>query len=144
MAPELRIRLAVAGLLGCLGVAAVAAGLGFVADPDGSGIGIPQEWLAGSPFATYRVPGAILALMGALSLASAWLQLRARPAAPWWSGTAASGYVIWIVAQAAWMGSFRHPMQTILQALVLLAAIATGLLSLRQLRERSARRAPAA
>jgi hypothetical protein len=44
-------------------------GLGLVTDPTGSRLGIPIEWLTGSPFNDYLIPGLVLLfLLGALPL----------------------------------------------------------------------------
>jgi CHASE2 domain-containing sensor protein len=130
--PVLRGRGWVAGLLLLVGTNAVVAGSGFVGSPDGSAIGIPQEWLDGTPFRDYLVPGLVLAAMGVLSLASALLQLRRHPLAWAWAGVCGVGFVIWIAVQAALMGSFRHPAQTILQAAVLALGLVVAGLAWRQ------------
>ena len=127
-------RWTITALLGLLAVNALVASALFIARPDGSAMGIPEEWLEGTPFASYLVPGIVLGLMGVLSATAATLQARGKAQAPWWSGTAAAGFVIWIAVQAALTGSTRHPMQTVLQASVLAMAIAVGLLSILQLR----------
>lgn len=122
----------IAGLLSFVGANAVFAGYGFIAKPDGSAIGIPHEWLEGTPFPDYQVPGVILLALGIGSLVAALAQAR-RFALAWaLSGTLGIGYVVWIVVQSAMMGSFRHPMQTALQALVLSIGIAVSVLSCRQ------------
>jgi len=131
-------RRALIALLALIGLNAVAAGYGFVRRPDGSALGIPQDWLAGTPFADYRVPGLILFALGVLHLYAAWAAYRSRAASWFWAGLCAGSMVVWIAMQAALMGSTRHPVQTILQAAVLAIAIATGLLALAQLRARSA------
>lgn len=125
-------------LLALIGLNAVAAGYGFVRRPDGSALGIPQDWLAGTPFADYRIPGLILFALGVLHLYAAWAAYRRHAASWFWAGLCAGSMVVWIAVQAALMGSTRHPMQTILQASVLVIAIATGLLALAQLRGRTA------
>ena len=42
------------------GLSGVAGGIGLVFDPSGESLGIPNSWLAGSPFADYLIPGVIL------------------------------------------------------------------------------------
>ena len=39
------------------GVSGMAGGVGLVADASGSTLGIPLEWLKGSPFPDYLIPG---------------------------------------------------------------------------------------
>ena len=131
----LRGRWWLAGILALLGLNAVVAAYGFLRDPDGSSIGIPVEWLEGSPFETYLVPGIVLMGMGVLSLAAATLQWRRHSLAWVWSGMTGAGFVIWIIVQSMMMGSFRHPIQTTLQAVVLGLALVLCSLSFRQFRD---------
>lgn len=138
-AGHLRGRAWVAGLLILVGLNAVVAGYGFIADPDGSSIGIPQEWLEDSPFDTYLVPGILLESMGLLSLAAAVMQLRRQEHAWAWAGVCGVGFVIWIVVQALMMGSFRHPIQTALQAAVLALGIVVAAVAFLQYRDRQGR-----
>lgn len=42
------------------GLSGVAGGIGLISDPSGSTIKIPVEWLQGSPFNDYLIPGIIL------------------------------------------------------------------------------------
>lgn len=42
------------------GLSGIAGGIGLVGDPSGRSIGIPLNWLTGSPFADYLIPGLIL------------------------------------------------------------------------------------
>lgn len=136
------VRWALLVLLALIAVNAVAAGSSFVAEPDGSGLGIPQEWLEDSPFDTYLVPGLLLCGLGVLHATAAVLQWRRTPRAWFWAGLSGSGLLVWILVQAAMMGSTRHPIQTSLQAACLAIGIATGLLALAQRsRPPSARRA---
>lgn len=123
-----------AGLLFLLGGNALVAGYGFVGDPDGTAVGIPEDWLEGTPFTSYLVPGLLLSGLGVLAVAAAVLQLRRHRLAWFWAGLSAGGFVVWIVVQSAMMGSFRHPLQTLLQAAVISIAGVVGLLALWQWR----------
>lgn len=118
-----------------IGVNALAAGASFIQKPDGTGLGIPQAWLQGTPFVDYRIPGIILFALGLLHTFAAWVQYRRRPSAWFWAGLSAGAIVVWIIVQAALMGSTRHPVQTILQATVLAVGVITGLLALVQRRD---------
>ena len=42
------------------GVSGVAGGIGLLMDPTGASLSIPIDWLAGSPFPDYSVPGLVL------------------------------------------------------------------------------------
>lgn len=131
-----RIRWTLIVLLSLISVNALAAGFSFIQQPDGTGLGIPQDWLLGTPFRDYRIPGILLFGLGLLHAFAAFTEVRRRPSAWFWAGMSAGGILIWIVVQAFLMGSTRHPMQTILQAAVLVVGIATGLLALAQFRRR--------
>lgn len=48
-----------AGLL-FQGVSGVAGGIGLIGDPTGRSVGLPLDWLEGSPFADYLIPGLVL------------------------------------------------------------------------------------
>jgi hypothetical protein len=122
------------GLLAFVGINALVAAYGFVGDPDGSSIGIPQEWLEDSPFRDYLVPGLVLGAMGLLSLTAAFLQLRRHEYAWLLAGVAGVGFVIWIVVQSIMMGSFRHPVQTTLQAVVITIGFVVSALAALQYR----------
>lgn len=132
------VRRALVALLTLIGLNAVVAGYLFARRPDGSALGIPHDWLAGTPFADYRIPGLILFALGVLHLYAAFAAYRRHAASWFWAGLCGGSMVVWIAVQAALMGSTRHPMQTILQATVLAIGLATGLLALAQLRARTA------
>jgi hypothetical protein len=121
-----------ASILGLIGLNAILAGYGFIGTPDGSAVGIPQEWLADTPFGDYLIPGAILFGLGVLHLCAAYLEIRGDRTASWIAQVAGAGLLVWIVVQAAMMGSFRHPAQTTLQAVCLLAGLITVWMAMRQ------------
>lgn len=137
MEPKGRLRWALTILLALIGLNALVASIGFIADPTGEGIGIPQDWLDDSPFDDYLVPGILLGGLGVLHGVAAVREWTGSRHAWLWAGLAASGLLVWIVVQAIMMGSFRHPIQTTLQATCLAIGVATGLLALAQLRRQS-------
>lgn len=116
-----------------IGFSAIPAGYGFLGTPDGSAVGIPQSWLDGTPFSDYTIPGALLFGLGLLHLLAAYLEIGNKRLAPWIAEIAGAGLIIWIVVQASMMGSFKHPIQTILQAVCISIGIGTALLAWRQL-----------
>jgi hypothetical protein len=139
--PSIPLRRTLALILAIIGLNAVSAGYGFIGTPDGSAVGIPQEWLADTPFNDYRIPGAILFGLGVLHLCAAYLEIRRDRIAPWTAQVAGFGLIIWIIVQAAMMGSFRHPAQTTLQATCLLFGSVTVWIAMRQLADVRARQA---
>lgn len=43
-----------------IGLGAVAGGLGLIVDPTGASLGLPVEWLSGSPFPDHLIPDIVL------------------------------------------------------------------------------------
>ena len=43
-----------------IGVTAIAGGFGLISDPSGAKMNVSQEWLNGSPFVDYFIPGLVL------------------------------------------------------------------------------------
>lgn len=92
------------------GLSGLAGGVGLMGDPTGTSLRIPQEWLAGSPFSDYLVPGLILLiLLGALPLVVVW---GVWAAAPWaWAASLGIGVmlVVWIGVQISIVGYQPSP-----------------------------------
>jgi uncharacterized BrkB/YihY/UPF0761 family membrane protein len=92
------------------GVSGVGGGIGLVADPSGAALGMPLEWLDGSPFSSYLVPGAFLLLaLGVVPLAVAYGLWRG---GRWsWYGALAVGVMLvaWIVVEIAIVGYQPQP-----------------------------------
>ena len=109
-------------------VNALVAGPLLAAAPDGHLLGLPQEDLEGSPFATFLVPGLLLTGIGAAHAAAFALQLRRRPRAWFWTGFAAGALVVWIGVQLF----IIQP--SFLQPLLFAIGAAEGLLALAQWR----------
>ncbi len=87
--------------------------------------GVPTEWLAGSPFSTYFVPGAILFLVvGGSCIAAAAAVLADRPYARPASLGAAMIVTGWIATQIAIIGAVSW-----LQPATMLAALLVTLLA---------------
>jgi hypothetical protein len=83
-----------------VGVMAVPVGLVMMGDPNGSPLGIPNEWVADSAFGSFLVPGLFLLLVnGVGQLAAAGLALIRHPLAPWLMATLAVGLLVWIAVQ---------------------------------------------
>ena len=90
-----------------IGVAALGGGLNAMLGARG----VPREWLQGSPFKTYLIPGLFLFLVvGGSMLVAAGLLLAESSAARLMSVEAGIVLVAWIVAQVSIIGR-RHWMQ---------------------------------
>jgi hypothetical protein len=124
-------------MLCLIGVNAIIAGYGFIGTPDGSAVGIPKEWLSDTRFRDFLIPGFLLFGLGVLHLLTAYSQLRNGVIATLLAEVSGLGLLIWIAVQAALMGSFRHPAQTILQASCLLIALLTLFFASKQERQQA-------
>ena len=87
------------GALG-LGASAVFGGSQLLLDPSGGSLGLPVEWLVGTPFATYLEPGAILLVV--LGLGSFGVIVGTLRRASWaWPASVGLGVALvgWIAIQ---------------------------------------------
>lgn len=92
------------------GLSGVVGGFGLVADPSGAALGVPLEWLSGSPFSDYRVPGIVLVtVLGIGPLIVAWGLWTRRS----WSVTGAFvtgvALLVWIGVEIAVIGYQAEP-----------------------------------
>jgi hypothetical protein len=88
---------------------------------------VPTEWLRGTPFRDYRIPGAILGVaVGGTHAAATAALVRRTPHAQQLSTAAAGTLAVWTTAQLAMIG-YRSP----LQPAVLVAAAGSLVLSRR-------------
>ena len=98
------VLLAIQGLSGLVG------GFGLIADPSGGAVRLPAEWLRGSPFEDYLVPGLILfTALGVAPLVVARGVWRASP----WSRVGALlvglALLVWIGVQILVVGYRAEP-----------------------------------
>ena len=79
---------------------AIPVSIAMIANPDGSPLGIPHEWIASSPFASFLLPGITLLVMNGFGqLGGAVLIWRRHHKAPWATGALGIGLMVWIVVQ---------------------------------------------
>jgi hypothetical protein len=111
----------VVGKLRLLGAFELFAALGalfgggaLVLAPDGSLMGMPLSMLAGSPFATFFVPGLLLlVVVGGCNTAAAILAFLSHPRAAIAGGVAGMSLMVWIAVQVQLLG-YVHPLQPIM------------------------------
>ena len=109
---------------------AIPVGWLFITDPSGGSMGVPQDWIAGTVFGSYLVPGLyLLAMNGVGMLVVAGLSAVRHWTAPWLTGTLGVGLIVWILVQLAVM-----PETMILQWIFLAAGLALGSVALFWLR----------
>ncbi len=109
---------------------ALPVGWSLVTDPSGAGMAMPSDWISGSIFGTYFVPGIYLLLMNGLGmLVAAGLILWRHWFAPWWTGILGAGLVIWILVQLVLL-----PETSWLQWFFLFSGVALGFVALFWLR----------
>lgn len=88
-----------------IGLGGVAGGIGLVADPSGGNVGMTTESLAGSPFASYLVPGLVLlGVNGIGSLAGAFLTYFNRRFAAEAAAGLGAFLMAWILVQVSVIG----------------------------------------
>jgi hypothetical protein len=93
-----------------LGVGAVGGGIALMAGPRGEILPLPMSALAGSPFADYFAPGAILfAVLGLGPLGAAVVAWRRRSTAPFLAFATGCALLIWLVVEIAVVGYSNDP-----------------------------------
>ena len=126
------------GVLGVLGVGALAGGGMLIADPDGRSMGWSVTMLSGSPFADFLIPGVVLAgLFGIGSFAVAAAGLDHLRVAPFLAFAIGCAQMIWIVAELAIIGqfSFLHPACFAMGLVIAATAVRWGWPTFRAFRE---------
>lgn len=108
------IRVALIWMLGFGGLSAIAGGvLGVVF----GGAGVPLDYLAGTPFDSYLIPGVILGVViGGTQGAAALAVVRRHPRSLLLAAIAGAGMLVWIFAELAIMSEYSV-LQTVYFAL---------------------------
>jgi hypothetical protein len=112
MTQQPRRRLATASIVleSVLGVGAIFGGLALMVGPHGEILPLPVSALAGSPFASYFVPGAVLfTVLGLGSLGAVVLAWRRHPLAPFGAFAIGAVLLIWLSVEVAIVGYSNHP-----------------------------------
>jgi hypothetical protein len=111
-----------------LGLGAVGGGLALIVGPRGEVIPLPVSALAGSPFATYLLPGVILfVVLGVGPLVAAWLALRRSASAPVLAFAVGGALIIWIGVEIAIVGySNEPPLQALYLGLGVVISVVGG------------------
>ena len=121
-----------------LAIGALGGGAALMLGPRGQIIPLPLSALAGSPFADYFVPGAILFLViGGGPLVAAVLAWQRHQLAPFLTCAVAGALLAWLAVEIAIVGYSNEPP---LQALYLALGTVILLVGLRWLKRTKARR----
>jgi hypothetical protein len=79
---------------------AIPVGLMLLADTSGALAGLNADWMRGSAFGSYLVPGLYLLFVNGFGmLALAALTVRRHPMAPWLTGALGVGLIVWIAVE---------------------------------------------
>jgi hypothetical protein len=101
------------------GLSGIGGGLGLVLDPSGESVGIPLEWLSGSPFPDYLIPGVFLfTVLGIGPLLVAHGVWRRHPGS--WAASVMVGVVLllWIGIEIGVVGYQADPPLQLIYALL--------------------------
>jgi len=111
-----------------LGLGALGGGIALMVGPSGEILPLPVSALAGSPFANYFVPGAILfAILGLGPLVAAGLAWRQHPLAPFLTVATGGALIIWLLVEIAIVGYTNHPpLQAVYLGLGIVMALVGG------------------
>lgn len=97
-------------LLVMQGVGGIGGGLYLVLDPDGGLIGLPLEWLEGSPFPDYLIPGiTLVTILGIFPIVVAVAILQQKRWGIYGSIVVGAGLIIWMVVELLVVGYQSEP-----------------------------------
>jgi hypothetical protein len=126
-----RLRLLLGLIQAGVGLSAILGGAQLVSDPTGAGAALPLEWLQGSPFSDYLIPGLLLlvavGLGTSLAAGATWLGFRRAGLLAMAAGLV---LVVFILTEV-WMVGWRTLLQPLFLVLGLLI-LALGLAAQRQ------------
>lgn len=88
-----------------IGIGAVPAGFGLVMDPSGSAVGFDLQWLEGSPFSDFLIPGLVLMTVNGLGhLVGCFASFRGWRRAGELGLALGVFLTLWILLQVYWIG----------------------------------------
>ena len=111
------------------GFSGVAGGWGLTSDPTGSAIGLELEWLEGSPFADYLIPGIILLVVLGIGPLIVVIGIFRRLRWAWMASLLVGlALIIWIIVEVFIVGYISQPPLQLVYGLVGLGIVVTTLL----------------
>jgi hypothetical protein len=92
------------------GLSGIVGGIFLIVDPSGSSINIPLEWLEGSPFSNYLIPGIILfSILGVVPLIAVYMLRKKMPRSRQYAMFVGAALVIWILVEILIIGYQADP-----------------------------------
>jgi hypothetical protein len=123
----IRARTTALVLLFFLGLSALPAAVGMIADPSGSMMGLPPGMLDQTPFSTFLFPAILLGLFnGILSLLFALLVIKKHPLQAWMVMFQGGVLLVWITAEV--IMNLYYPLLTLPYYLIAILLVACGLI----------------
>ena len=99
-----------AGIMLFQGLSGILGGIGLVGDPSGKSLQIPLEWLEGSPFNNYLIPGIILLIILGAGPVIVFVGLIRKLTWAWYGALLISiGLIIWILVEIIIIGYHHRP-----------------------------------
>jgi hypothetical protein len=123
----IRARTTALVLLFFLGLSALPAAVGMIADPSGSTMGLPPGMLDQTPFSNFLLPAILLGLFnGILSLLFAFLVIKKHPLQAWMVMFQGGVLLVWITAEV--IMNLYYPLLTLPYYLIAIFLVACGLI----------------
>jgi multidrug transporter EmrE-like cation transporter len=92
------------------GLSGIAGGIFLIIDPSGETINIPLQWLEGSPFSNYLIPGIILfSLLGIVPMMVVFMLRKKMPGSRHYALLVGVALVIWILVEILIIGYQASP-----------------------------------
>jgi hypothetical protein len=111
------------------GLSGIAGGIGLISDPTGVSLQIPLEWLEGSPFHNYLVPGIVLLVILGIFPVVVFFGLFQNRQWAWHAALfTAIALLIWIIVEIMVIGYQAQPPLQLIYGLVGLFILVTVLL----------------
>lgn len=112
------------------GISGVGGGLGLVLDPSGDSLKIPLEWLEGSPFNSYLIPGVILFVVLGIYPLFTLYGVRRRLGWAWLASVSVgAGLLIWIAVEILVIGYQPNPPLQLIYGILGVLILAFALIS---------------
>jgi hypothetical protein len=124
-------RFLLAGLQVFISITALIGGAKLVSDPSGHAVGVPMEWLSGSPFPDYSIPGWVLVIVIGFGHAAASLLSALGYRQLGWAAVFQGGLLVVYIAVEVWTVGLKVMLQP-LYFILGLAQIALGFFAQRK------------